>query len=115
MGEYDMSPISKYRRAALSLMARKKVQLRRNYLNCCSTVHIDPDDNMFIMDTNNHWILRWQFNAFHSRCHVDNSVPRENRKNKFAEINDVTFDCKGNMLAIDKRNIHVRYPDMFDN
>ena len=88
-----------------------------NRLNCPSAVVVDSDGGMFIADTNNHRIMRWEPHAPQGICIVGCSEPlnRGNGSDQLGEPKDVIFDLKGNLLVADTGNHRVQRFDLFVN
>ena len=78
-----------------------------------STVTVDSDGRLFIADTGNDRIMRWQLNAADSTCIAGCSETRGNRTDQLAEPRDLMFDWKGNLLVADTANNRVQRFHLF--
>jgi sugar lactone lactonase YvrE len=112
VAECGNSQISKWSRGTLVAGTRWSGNIQ-NRLNCSSAITVDPDSGMFIVDTNNHRILRWQLNSLHGKCLIGCSAARGNAAHQLAEPQDITFDWKGNLLVADTGNNRVQRFDMY--
>lgn len=70
---------------------------------------------MFIADSKNHRIIRWELNVPQGICIVGCSATRGNQSDQLAEPKDVAFDSKGNLLVADTENHRVQRFDLFMN
>jgi DNA-binding beta-propeller fold protein YncE len=86
-----------------------------NQPRCASVVVADSRGNLFIADTLNQRIIRWEVNATQGVCIVGYSTVPENRADQLSSPKDVTFDWKGNLLVADTGNNRVQSFDLFIN
>ena len=86
-----------------------------NPLNSPYAVVVDSSGGVFIADSKNHRIIRWELNAPQGICIVGCSATRGNQSDQLAKPNDVTFDAGGNLLVADTENHRVQRFDLFMN
>ena len=82
-------------------------------LECPSAVVVDSDGRMFIADTENHRLVRWEPNAPEGICIVGCQRTHGRGADQLYEPKDVTFDFKGNLLVADARNNRIQRFDLF--
>ena len=80
-----------------------------------TAVVVDSDGQMFIADSENHRIVRWELNAPEGICIVGCSATSANRDDQLSEPKDLTFDWKGNLLVADTENNRVQRFDLLIN
>ena len=86
-----------------------------NRLSYPFAVSVDGSGSMFITDTLNHRIVRWETDDVQGSCLVGCSTLSGNRNDQLAEPTDVTFDWKGNLLVADSGNHRVQRFDLLIN
>ena len=86
-----------------------------NRLHCPIAVTVDSIGNMFIVDSRNHRIMRWEVNTTEGICITGCSTAPGNKADQLAKPTDLTFDWKGNLLVSDTGNHRVQRFDLFIN